>query len=356
MRYCCASVLVLSVTSAALASSTFGRYEVIALGPASGYVNGSPGINDLGQVCFGSGNVGDPAMVWRDGVSTPLAKSAGVIPTRINNQGDVIAPAAIVPPAGTVDVWLDGVGSQLRTLSGVQFASPRDINDQRVIALTSGNEVGYTYNVATKALNTLGSLTSDVKRQFVNAMNNAGQVVGSTDNAQGYGRAFVSLNGVMTDLSANEPLTLQTGANDINNRGVAVGYFGSTFDLRACVFRDGLAVQLASLGSNNIVSALAINDDGLIVGHRLQKSGGFRAIVWDDAGAHGLDELAINGAGWTFSAATGINSNGWITGFGTFNGQDRNFVMRPVPTPSALMIGAVWCFTRPDRRRCGPHA
>ena len=54
--------------------------------------------------------------------------------------------------------------------------------------------------------------------------------------------------------------------------------------------------------------------------------------MWD------LNDLLDSGnplnTGWTVTQGEGINDSGWITGFGTYNGHTRAFLMKPVPEPS----------------------
>ena len=42
--------------------------------------------------------------------------------------------------------------------------------------------------------------------------------------------------------------------------------------------------------------------------------------------------------GWTVTEGRGINDSGWITGYGTHNGNQHAFLMQPVPEPGTLVL------------------
>jgi hypothetical protein len=46
-----------------------------------------------------------------------------------------------------------------------------------------------------------------------------------------------------------------------------------------------------------------------------------------------LNNLIAPGSGWLLGAAYAINDRGQIVGVGTHNGQDRAFLLTPVPEP-----------------------
>ena len=54
-----------------------------------------------------------------------------------------------------------------------------------------------------------------------------------------------------------------------------------------------------------------------------------------------LNSLLPASSGWVLYGATGINDNGQISGWGSYNGQAMGFVLNPVPEPAtAALLGA----------------
>jgi probable HAF family extracellular repeat protein len=120
----------------------------------------------------------------------------------------------------------------------------------------------------------------------------------------------------------------------ISNTGWVVGYSivtGSTE--RAFLWRDGTGLQdLGALGFNHS-RATDVNSHGQVVGFASAfanfPSFGGAAFVWENGALTNLNNLIPPDAGWNLLSAEGINENGDIVGFGTFNGQQRAFLLLP---------------------------
>jgi probable HAF family extracellular repeat protein len=152
---------------------------------------------------------------------------------------------------------------------------------------------------------TLGDLGGGLSR--ATAINDAGDVVGVSITAAGDTRAFLApRDGPMRDLGAL-PGRGASGALDVNNSGLAVGYAlspsdrelaivmelstnlfnlhygGSSIpdDGRAVLFRDGRAIDLGTLGGASSLAS-AINDRGQVVGTSLTPDGLEHAFLYED--------------------------------------------------------------------------
>lgn len=119
-------------------------------------------------------------------------------------------------------------------------------------------------------------------------------------------------------------------AEDINDEGMIVGFIwgqGSSDDPRAILWHpeEGL-VQLPCYPGYTWGSASAINKHGMIVG----ASNG--AVVWIGAG-NNYQVVSLNmckaQTGWTLIEAKDINDDGWIVGWGEYNGTTMGFLARP---------------------------
>jgi probable HAF family extracellular repeat protein len=212
---------------------------------------------------------------------------------------------------------------------------------------------------------------------IAHSINNAGQVVGTSDS-----RAFLWQDGVMTDLGAlaGVPYTEASHINDagqvsglastdiavhavvwdqgqvtdlgtlpgdpasaaasINNLGHAVGWSGTWDDdpqLQAVLFQDGTVTWIGPLGS----VALSINDADQIVGSMPAFSGPVRnhAFIYADGVLTDLNTFIPADSGIVLESASGINNAGQIVGtsYGLRGSTGpRGFLLTPdgnAPTP-----------------------
>ncbi|MBB2921298.1 hypothetical protein [Cellulomonas cellasea] len=151
-------------------------------------------------------------------------------------------------------------------------------------------------------------------------VNASGVITGSTQDAEGWYRAFVwdPQTGVMTGIP-NGPF-IQTEGVGINNRGqvVGVGTLEVPFDTsRAFVWdpRTGVTTALGTLGGQGSI-AMAINDRGQVTGSSTTVDGQRHPFMWDprtgvmtDLGTLGGDSP---GASWV--SGYGINNRGQVAG------------------------------------------
>ncbi len=140
-------------------------------------------------------------------------------------------------------------------------------------------------------------------------------------------------------------------AYSINDSGLIVGQadystvytplFHSYY--HACIFDasgDGDNIDLGTLGGLTS-AALFANNENQIVGYASDSSGQQKACLFDSTGQGNninLNTLIDPSSGWILKEANCINNNGWIVGYGTYNGIDQAFLLTPEPT-TLLLFG-----------------
>ena len=187
-------------------------------------------------------------------------------------------------------------------------------------------------------------------------INNAGQIVGwSYALAAGPGRrAFLwdESNG-MQDLG-----TFDDGssfAHAINNAGVVVGWveFGDN-DTLAFIWDAKNGMRPLESPEGSLAKARDINDAGQVIG---SLSYGHPAL-WDNGVLVNLELEVAHPAGWYFNEVRAINASGQIVGWGENpDGQDRAFLLTPVPEPAtvAMLLSGLLALAALARRKgCTP--
>lgn len=158
----------------------------------------------------------------------------------------------------------------------------------------------------------LGTLSGEVCCSEATAINERGDIVGSSSATGGGSHAVLWRGRQMIDLG-----TLAGGnsaALDINNRGDVVGYSSvASGALHAVLWHDGTITDLGVLPGGDNSYASAINDRGEVVGWSATAldNGNLHAFRWR-AGA--MSDLGTDGV---FSVAYDINDRGQVVGFGS---------------------------------------
>ncbi len=304
-------------------------------------------INNRGEIAGGS-TVSSPAtpfVTWVIGkrTSTTIGTFGGPASLAYgsNDRCDVVGQSdtAIVEANGVEYVsqafWARAGGVvNLGTLPGFN-------NSQAYAVNNGGTIVGWSYNQSPlwpfteqtfrafaydttghhagvmRDLGTLGGATS-----IAFAVNNAGHIVGRSQNAAGQQHAFLLVDGVFTDLGTLGGT--QSEARGINDAGTIVGMARTASgERRAFVYENGVMTDLGTLGGP-FSRAFAINNRGDIAGQSLNAAGEMRAVLWRDGT---MSDLGTVGGGYAIALA--INNRGEVVGESeTASGAVHAFVWR----------------------------
>ncbi len=172
-----------------------------------------------------------------------------------------------------------------------------------------------------------------------NAINNNGQIVGST----GKGIAFLYQNGNVQTLAPSTGYTY-CGANAISQSGIVAGVStklnGTSSNLNhATLWKDGQPLDLGTLNGGN-TAAYSVNSAGVVVGYSAMNGSLTGQFQTSFIYVNGVMYDLAAGSGWYDTEALGINDAGQIIGDGFHNGQLRAFIANPVavPEPGALAL------------------
>jgi probable HAF family extracellular repeat protein len=170
-------------------------------------------------------------------------------------------------------------------------------------------------------LGTLGG-----QETFEAALNDKGVVVGASELSATVEHGFVWQSGKITDIGTL-PGDQWSSLGDINNSGVAIGDSGS-----------------GAQAANNIVD---------------------HPVIWSDGKLTDVDTLIPANSGWTIESLTDINDSDQIVGLGSYDGQERAFLLTPnsltadtvnqiaapIPEPSLLLLASLPLLQSLRRRR-----
>ena len=178
-------------------------------------------INDAGQIV---GNTRESeAWIWSErGIVNLSLLIPGVQAFAINNRGDVAGNYS--PADASALIYSNGTFRDIGRVPGLNYATPRAINDKGQVAGTAGNFPGDTsrpffYDGATMTgIGTFGGDQGDAL-----ALNDKGTVVGNAalapppDSPYGARQPFVYRDGILSELRTSQAMVYS--ANDINDTG-----------------------------------------------------------------------------------------------------------------------------------------
>jgi probable HAF family extracellular repeat protein len=351
---------------ASAASTTYTIKDLGTLGCCSPNVDD---INDKGQV-VGSDftSSGTHAFLYEAGVLKDLgvppdANCSSSAALGINDDSQVVAESRCAgglrhlflysASTGWKDLGLLEVPSEDPSCGGPSLSdagSTMDINASGQIVgwacFTSDGDThaflweddGDPNTVDLKDLGTLGGTESTA-----NAINDSGQVVGSSSQRASYSAFLYSKSTGMQSLGMLPGAVPGTNsaAFDINASGQVVGNSGSSAGQHAFLWEDDgdpNTVDMKDLGTLGGFHSYAngINDKGQVVGNSLFSTdcpscGPPHAFLYSEGQMQDLNDLIPANSGWTLTDAREINNSGQIVGFGKLNGNlaTRLFLATP---------------------------
>jgi len=366
----------------ALAIPAWGlpTYSVQSIGvPAGGGSIRGYGINSNGQIAARV-DPGPEAYLWAEGAFERLTGGgASRLPKAVNDAGTA---AGITHDAGggafgaqqVATIWVNGLAVALPS-GGAYHAVASAINEANVVAgyRSFGGPGGFFETRAVAwvggapvELGTLGGRNSQA-----NDINEHNQVVGSSEVAPGsnHGFAFLWQAGTMIGLGG---LTGGSQAAAINDHGLVAGaadvcpVVGRPCVRQAALWEAGVWTPLGALAATFDSGALDVNNSGLAVGYSSHALAGSHATLWSEGSIVDLNDFLSpeqRAAGWVLDIAWGVNDAAQIvaTGRESLNGDTRTFLLTPaaaqppngVPEPgTAALVGlaaALFGFARRAR-------
>ena len=192
-----------------------------------------------------------------------------------------------------------------------------------------GCEPQRAYLYANGTVTDLSTLTSAMTPQTATAINNGGQVVGNGLDSAGNDQAFLYSNGTVTELGSLSSALPYSQAQGINNSGEIVGWshnLGETDE--PFLYKNGTFTDLGNLGGP--ANAYGINNLGQVVGTSslspscsVSDSISFctSAFLYENGAMIDLNTLLPQNSGWHLTSAMAINDEGQIVGSGQYSGQ-----------------------------------
>jgi probable HAF family extracellular repeat protein len=273
--------------------------------------------------------------------------SAGGVPCRLNNLGDVAGSAGDSSSGETrATMWNHGNlrPTNLGNLGG-EYCSASGINDAGEVAGAANTAKGIVPFVSTPTggLQRIPLLPGDSCGQAF-GINKRGHVAGYSSGPNGR-KAFLWTRSASARNLGVLPGGNYSSAYDINDMDEVAGTSASGAGDRAFLWnKTGNMRDLGTLPGDTSSEANAINNNGDVVGCSTGPRG-MRAFLWTQA--TGMQDLGMLPGG-SSSRALGINDKGAVVGSSTSSSGDRAFIwtkqagMRDLNSAASVASGVVF--------------
>ena len=224
-------------------------------------------------------------------------------PWAMNNNGQIVGISSLPNSISRAFFWSEETGM-------VDLGFDRDFVDINDLGQAVGEAIFWTYQEGIKYLGTLGGFYTRA-----HAINNSGEVVGSSELNSGFSRGFR-----WTEEGGMENLGTSGGnysfAVAINEVGQIAGHSatGSGYDQHAVLWTPGIGMQdLGTLGGgySSVAVRKGLNDMGQVVGLSTTASSGTHAFLRTPE--IGMRDLGTLGGDW--SEAFAVNNLGQVVGY-----------------------------------------
>ena len=315
--------LVAATAAPAAATTTYTMTDLGSLGYGVSY---GFGINATGEVVGRSYTT--QTVQFKCGrhictahISHPFSWSAGQI-TDLGTLGGTFSEARAVNGNGDIVGGSNGQAFLVHNgkMNSLGAGEAYGINDFGEIA---GNSSQHAFLFSGGKLTTLPDLSSYAGGlSGASGINNSHQIVGGSDNAQGYGHAVMWSNGTISDLGTLGGT--QSAAYAINDLGQVTGWAHTVSEAtHVFLWSNGTMSDLGTFGLDPVGEA--INIHGVIVGQS-----GNGAWIRSAGTFQNLNNLIQPGSGFTLTDATAINDSGQIVANGYNSiGQTHAFLLTP---------------------------
>jgi len=365
-----------SLRSSAQSGTT---YAITDLGPVGNLSNPSYGINNAGDIVgtfLPAGSSLNHPFLRKHGTSANIDITPGANATgnayAVNLSGSVVGYSD--SGVQRAFIWTDANNNGISDGTELAYMSPSNVaavsfgvNDaaHAVGVIDDGSGTGgnaFEWDAVSGVVILVGN--GSITPFFANAINNAGNIVGSSTQ----GHAFARMTGNYIDLGTLGPSPAQSTAQAISEDNHVVGYGGTAtnppsaanpshgflwFDTNGNGISDAGEMKdlgtvpggdYSVLGSHPESAAYDINANRQIVGRATVSSNINHAVIWHDDNCDGqYDSTEIKDLNtlvspadpnWVLQYAQSINDSGLIVGYGTLSGVPHAFLLTPSSAPA----------------------